>query len=74
MDKSVVIDLHALTEGNLIAPLALASGACSGIEFGHAVLAGSPLHHTFGFPNDEMTFAQVRLGPIPVGSWYPVSP
>lgn len=55
MGKSVVINLQALTEGNLIAPLALASGACSDIEFGHAVLAGSPLHHTFGFPNDEMT-------------------
>jgi hypothetical protein len=48
-------NLHPLTDGHTIAPLALVSGACSDIEFAHAVLAASPLHHTFGFPNDEMS-------------------
>ena len=53
--KAVVINLFTLTEGNLIASLAFASGACSEIEFGHSVLAASPLHFTFGWPVDEET-------------------
>ena len=53
--KAVMSNLHPLTEGHTIAPLALVSGACTEIEFANAVLAASPLHHSFGFPNDEMS-------------------
>jgi Putative DNA-binding domain len=53
--KAVVANLHPLTEGNLVAAIAFASRACSEIEFAHAVLAASPLHHTFAFPSDEMS-------------------
>ena len=53
--KAVVLNLHPLSEGHLIAAIAMASRACTDIEFGHAVLAASPLHHTFSFPSDEMT-------------------
>ncbi len=53
--QAVVLNLCPMTAGNLIASVALASGACSDIEFAHAVLATSPLHHTFGLPSNEMT-------------------
>lgn len=53
--KAVVLNLHPLTDGHLIATLALTSRACTEIEYAHAVLAASPLHHTFGFPSDEMS-------------------
>jgi hypothetical protein len=53
--KAVVLNLHPLSGGHFIAAVAVASRVCTDIHFGHAVLAASPLHHTFGFPNDEMT-------------------
>jgi hypothetical protein len=53
--KAVVLNLHPLTEGHLVATLALASRACTEIEYAHAVLAASLLHHTFGFPSEEMS-------------------
>lgn len=53
--KAVVLNLHPLTEGHLIATLALASGVCTEIEYAHAVLAASPLHHAFGFPSEAMS-------------------
>ena len=55
MGKSVVTNLQNMTNRHTIAALALASGACSASEFGHAVLAASLESYIFEFPNDDMT-------------------
>lgn len=53
--KAVVLNLHPLSGGHLIAAIGLASGAYSDIEYANAVLAATPLHYTFGFPSEDMT-------------------
>lgn len=53
--KSVVINLQTLTEGHLIAAIALASRACNEIAYAHSVLAASPMHHTFGDLSQELS-------------------
>jgi hypothetical protein len=45
--RSVVLNLQTLTDGHLIATVALASRACNELVYAHAVLAASPMHHTF---------------------------
>lgn len=51
--KSVVANLQVLTEGNIIASVALAAGECTPVEFANAVLAATPLHHLFGIDFDD---------------------
>ncbi len=53
--NSVVINLGTITGGHLVSSIAYASGACTDIEFGHAVLAATPMHHSFASPSDEAT-------------------
>jgi hypothetical protein len=52
--KAVILNLHPLTAGHLIASLALVSRACTEIEYAHAVLAASLDHYAFGYPTDGL--------------------
>ena len=53
--RSVVINLLTMTEGHVIASLALVSRACTNVEYGNVVLAASPMHHVFGGLSDEIS-------------------